>query len=107
MNDLQPWPARNRLSRWAVVPYLLTADLVNTAVSAYLCFSGRLLYPSYASEPKLFDMTPLTDQIAAGAEDGPVLGSLIFLIPLTLISFRMLSGKITPGAITPHLAQRL
>jgi putative membrane protein len=45
---LAPWPASARWPRWTVIPYLLTADVVNTIVSATLAFSGRVLYPCYA-----------------------------------------------------------
>ena len=45
---VQPWPSRARWPRWAMVPYLLIADLQNTALSAILVFSDRVLYPSYS-----------------------------------------------------------
>ena len=37
---VQPWPARRRLNSWMIIPYLLTSDVVNTGLSAFLCFSG-------------------------------------------------------------------
>ena len=42
------WPSRPRWPRWAMVPYLLLADLQNTVLAALLVFSDRVLYPSYA-----------------------------------------------------------
>ena len=45
---VQPWPSRPRWPRWAMIPYLLVADLQNTALAAMLVFSDRVLYPSYA-----------------------------------------------------------
>src|SRR5271166_3327561 len=36
---VQPWPSRAQWPRWAMVPYLLVADLQNTALSAILVFS--------------------------------------------------------------------
>jgi hypothetical protein len=50
-----------------LIPYLLLADVVNTGVSAFLCFSGRLLYPSYGEIPRPFGLSALNDQVAAGA----------------------------------------
>jgi putative membrane protein len=47
---IQPWPSPSRASRWAMLPYLVGADLVNTALAASLTFSGRVIYPSYASD---------------------------------------------------------
>ena len=46
---VQPWPSRAQWPRWAMVPYLLIADLQNTALSAVLVFSDKILYPSYAT----------------------------------------------------------
>jgi len=78
---IQPWPSRSRWSRWLVLPYIVAADIVNTAISASLAFGSRVFYPTYASVPRIFDLSPLADQMAAGAEMW-VLGSLISLIPL-------------------------
>lgn len=91
-NILEPWPTHNPWPRWTLVPYLLAADLVNTGVSAYLCFAGRILYPSYAHASGIFGLSALDDQIAAGTEMW-VLGSLIFLIPVAVLSFRLLSTQ--------------
>jgi cytochrome c oxidase assembly factor CtaG len=77
---IEPWPCRFRRSSWFVVPYLLFADLVNTGLSAFLCFAGRLIYPSYDHTPRLFGFNPLNDQIAAGALMW-VFGSIIFVVP--------------------------
>ena len=78
---VQPWPSHSAQSRWFVIPYLLFADLVNTGVSAFLCFSGRLLYPSYGDIPRPFGLSALGDQITAGAFMW-VCGSTVFLLPL-------------------------
>ena len=64
---IAPWPYRQHGSRWLLIPYLLLADMVNTGLSAFLCFSGRLLYPSYGAIPRPFGLSALNDQIAAGA----------------------------------------
>jgi cytochrome c oxidase assembly factor CtaG len=89
---LAPWPSRPRWSRWMVVPYLLTADLVNTIVSGVLAFSGKVLYPTYAHVERLFWWTPLQDQILAGSEMW-VLNSLVFLVPVAAIVIRLLSPR--------------
>jgi putative membrane protein len=87
---IQPWPGRFSGSRWMLLPYLLGADVINTAISALLCFSGRVLYPSYAEQPRLFEISPLGDQAAAGALMW-VLGSIVFLIPAMYITLKLLS----------------
>jgi putative membrane protein len=88
---LQPWPTRRRFNSWMIIPYLLTADLVNTGLSAFLCFSGRLLYPSYALADRPYGLDALKDQIAAGAFMW-VFGSLVFLAPAIYLTARFLTN---------------
>lgn len=95
---LQPWPARARWPRWTVIPYLLSSDILNTILSATLAFSGKILYPSYALAPRICSLTPLKDQVAAGAEMW-VLNSSVMLIPAFAITIHLL----TPRALRhPH-----
>jgi cytochrome c oxidase assembly factor CtaG/ferredoxin len=89
---LQPWPSRARWSRWAMVPYLVTADLVNTALSAFLAFSGSVLYPTYATAPRIFGLSAMQDQAAAGAFMW-VVGSAIYLVPAIGITLSLLSRR--------------
>ena len=60
------WPARSPWPRWAMIPYLLLADLQNTALSAILTFSDRVIYPAYASVPRIVTISALQDQAVAG-----------------------------------------
>jgi len=92
---IRPWPSRYTSSQWLLLPYLLSADIVNTAVSAMLCFSGRVLYPSYAEESHLLAISPLADQAAAGALMW-VFGSIVFLVPAMYITMRLLSSPQRP-----------
>lgn len=89
---IAPWPFRQRGSRWLLLPYLLLADIVNTGVSASLCFSGKLLYPSYAVVPRLFGLSAMNDQIAAGAFMW-VMGSMMYLIPAMIVTVQLLSPR--------------
>ncbi|MGC2298601.1 MAG: cytochrome c oxidase assembly protein [Acidobacteriaceae bacterium] len=102
---IAPWPYRERGSRWLLLPYLVLADLVNTGLSAFLCFSGRLLYPTYGAIPRLFGLSALNDQIAAGAFMW-VMGSMVFLIPAMLITVQLLSPRrarvMAQGMATAH-----
>lgn len=87
-----PWPSRSTWSRWMLLPYLLLSDIINTALSAALCFTGRLLYPSYGEIARPFGIGALPDQVAAGAFMW-VFGSTVFLIPAAIITVRLLSGR--------------
>jgi cytochrome c oxidase assembly factor CtaG len=89
---IAPWPYQPRGSRWAVIPYLLGADAVNTALSAFLCFSNKVLYPSYAAQPRLFGISAMNDQIAAGALMW-VMGSMFYLIPGMAVTLQILSPR--------------
>jgi cytochrome c oxidase assembly factor CtaG len=91
-----PFPARPRFARWLLLPYLILADVLNTALSALFTFSDRLLYPHYAEVPRLWDITPLQDQATAGVLMW-VPGALVFLAPLVFIGHGLLRGQ--PRAI--------
>jgi len=88
---IRPWPSHNRRSRWLILPYLVSADFVNTGLSAFLTFCGRVVYPTYAAVPRIYDITPLSDQSAAGAEMW-VLGSLPFLVPAAGITLQLIAA---------------
>ena len=96
---IRPWPAAERWSGWALVPYLLVADGANSVVAAFMVFSGRLLYPSYAGLPRLDGISPLDDQIIAGALMW-VPGSILFLLTAIAIVIRALKPHTLtqPGA---------
>jgi putative membrane protein len=89
---IRPWPSRQIKSQLLLIPYLACADLVNTGVSAFLCFSGRLIYPSYAEVQRPFALSAINDQIAAGAFMW-VFGSLVFLVPVAAIVGHALSPR--------------
>lgn len=89
---VQPWPSRPHWPRWAIIPYLLLADIQNTALAGFLSFSERVLYPTYQNAPRLGDLTPLQDQAGAGAVMW-VPGSISFLVPAGMIAFQYLSPK--------------
>lgn len=91
---LAPWPAKRVWPAWTMIPYLLSADVLNTIVCALLMFSGRIFYPSYAGADRITTLTPLQDQVAAGGEMW-VLNSAIFLGFAALITFNLLAGSRT------------
>jgi cytochrome c oxidase assembly factor CtaG/ferredoxin len=64
---VQPWPSVPRWHGWTIPAYLLCADIVTTVLAAILCFSDRLIYPAYATAPRLFGISALGDQVTAGA----------------------------------------
>jgi cytochrome c oxidase assembly factor CtaG/ferredoxin len=89
---IQPYPWVARTPRWMILPYLFLADFQNTALSAFLIFYERELYPTYETVPRISGLTPLEDQAAAGAVMW-VTGSIFFLIPVGLITIELLSAR--------------
>ncbi|HEY5743060.1 MAG TPA: cytochrome c oxidase assembly protein, partial [Terrimicrobiaceae bacterium] len=88
---IQPWPSRPYWPRWAMVPYLLLADLQNTVLAGFLTFYDGIAYRTYANAPRV-GMNPLDDQSAAGAIMW-VPGSIAFLVPAALIAVQFLSPQ--------------
>ena len=86
---IRPWPAGARYPGWIMLPYLVGADIVNTALSAFLAFCGRPVYWYYAEQPNPFHVSLMADQVT-GAVIMWVVGSLVFLIPAVVITISLL-----------------
>jgi len=81
------WPSHPVWPRWAMIPYLVLADLVNTGLSAVLSFSDHVLYPTYQLAPRLWGISALGDQATAGAIMW-VPGSIAFLLPALMLGMQ-------------------
>ena len=102
---IQPYPWVARTPRWLILPYLFLADFQNTALSAFLIFCDRVVYPTYATVPRITSLNPLEDQAAAGAIMW-VAGSVFFLIPVGLITIELLSTRPrVDGGKRAHIAK--
>ena len=99
---IEPGSIKRRWPQWTIIPYLLSADIVNTALSAFFVFSGRLLYPAY-STVHLSGVSAQDDQILAGGIMW-VPGSLVYLLPAFVFAMRVVAGpprrRAISGAIT-------
>ncbi|MEI9975835.1 MAG: cytochrome c oxidase assembly protein [Ignavibacteriota bacterium] len=91
------WPSYPVEPRWAMIPYLALADVVNTALSAVLTFSDRPIYPSYQLAPRLWGISALSDQATAGVIMW-VPGSIAFLVPAVVLGMRLLEPVRRPTA---------
>ena len=85
---IQPWPTKARALTWGLIFYLVSADVVNTMLSAFLAFCDRPVYVFYLHQPNPFGVSPLQDQVL-GAVIMWVLGSLAFLLPAMVIAVRL------------------
>ena len=98
---IRPWPAKMNYPGWYMLPYLAGADVVNTALSAFLAFCGQPVYSYYIEHPNDFGIAPVADQVT-GAVIMWVIGSVVFLVPVMLITFRLLqrNSKLHPQRMT-------
>jgi putative membrane protein len=87
---IQPWPSTPRWPRWAMPLYLFSATLPCDALSGFLSFCDRVVYPSYISAPGVFGLSPLEDQECAAALMW-VAVTFIFLVPAFLVTLKILS----------------
>lgn len=105
---VQPWPSHPVWPRAALLPYLAFAGLQTTAFSAVFAFSGRVFYPAYAELPRLWGITALDDQAAAGAVMW-VPASLVLLVTMACVVVTMLepSGIVRPPPARPPFRARV
>src|SRR6267142_3047551 len=76
--------------RWSMPLYLFLGTLPCDILSAFLTFCGRVVYPSYVSTARIFDLSPLQDQECAGALMW-VCVTFAYLISAVLIIMHILS----------------
>jgi putative membrane protein len=86
----QPWPSVARWPRWSIPLYLFCATLPCDALSAFLAFCDRVIYPSYLSAPRLLNMSPLEDQQFAAVMMWTCV-TIIFLVPAVIVTMQLLS----------------
>jgi len=87
---VEPGPGKSHWPRWTAIPLLLAGDIVNTVLSAFFVFSGRVLYPAYEAV-RASRMGAQEDQTLAGLIMW-VPGSIIYLLPALVIAVRLLSS---------------
>jgi len=78
--------------RWGVPLYLFLATLPCDALSAFLTFCGRVVYPHYLYAPRIFDISALADQEFAGALMW-VWVTFAYLAPAAMVTIRLLSPQ--------------
>jgi cytochrome c oxidase assembly factor CtaG len=89
---VQPWPSTAKWPRWSVPLYLFLATLPCDALSAFLAFSDRVVYPAYLSAPRHFGLSVLQDQQCAGALMWLCV-TIAYVIPAAVITTNELSPR--------------
>ena len=87
---IQPFPSVAKWPRCSIPLYLFLATLPCGALGAFLTFCDRVLYPSYATAPAIFNVSPLDDQVFAGALMW-VFGTLVYALPAVILTVGLLS----------------
>jgi putative membrane protein len=87
---IRAWPSLATRPRWFVPLYLFLATLPCDALSAFLTFCGRVVYPHYVSVHGFFDISALGDQEMAGALMW-IWVTFAYLVPAAAVTIRMLS----------------
>ena len=87
---IRPWPSHAAWPQWSVPLYLFLATLPCDALSAFLTFCNRLVYPHYLSVRPRFGLSPLADQALAGALMW-VWVTFAYLVPAAVVTVRALS----------------
>jgi cytochrome c oxidase assembly factor CtaG len=76
--------------QWSMPLYLFLGTLPCDILSAFLTFCGRVVYPSYVSAARIWNLSPLQDQECAGALMW-VCVTFAYLIPAVVITMQILS----------------
>lgn len=83
---LSPLPELPRLNYPLQMLYLFVQSLVPAIIAAFITFSDRVIYPWYAAAPRIWDISPLTDQQMGGLIM-KIVGGFALWIPATIIFF--------------------
>jgi putative membrane protein len=87
---IRPWPSQAQWPQWSIPVYLFLATLPCDALSAFLTFCGRVVYPHYLHQQRSLNFSALQDQEAAGALMW-VFVTFVYLIPAVVATIQLLS----------------
>jgi cytochrome c oxidase assembly factor CtaG len=93
---IQPWSSISRSPKWSLPLYLFLATLPCDALSAFLTFCGRVVYPSYLSASNPFGISALQVQEWAGVLMWVSI-TFIYMVPALALTVRILSPAAPPG----------
>jgi len=84
---LSPLPELPRLSYPGQMLYLFLMTIPMSLVSVAIAYSGSILYPAYASAPRVTRLSPMEDQMLGGLTMW-IPGGLYFFAVISVIFFR-------------------
>ena len=89
---LSPMPELPRLSYPGQMLYSFVMTLPMTVLSVFIVYANHVLYPAYASAPRLWGLSPLEDQRLGGLVMW-IPGGLFFYLLITLIFFKWAASE--------------
>jgi putative membrane protein len=84
---VSPLPEMPPLSPPGQMLYLFVQSLVPTIPASFLTFGHTLLYPVYGTFPRIWGVSPLTDQLIAGLAMKIIGGAILWTV-LAVVFFR-------------------
>ena len=87
---IQPWPSASHSPKWSLPLYLFLATLPCDALSAFLTFCDRVVYPSYLATSRPFPISAIQDQEWAGVLMWVCI-TFIYMAPALVLTVRLLS----------------
>jgi putative membrane protein len=94
---LSPVPSLPRLPYAGQMLYCFLMSIPMSIVSVCIVYAGNVLYPAYASAPRIAGLSPLEDQRVGGLIMW-IPGGLFFVVLMTVIFFRWASRYDAEGA---------
>jgi putative membrane protein len=91
---VRPWPSAASGTQWSVPVYLFLATIPCDALSAFLTFCDRIVYPHYVSTHWSLTISSLADQERAGALMW-VWVTFIYMAPAAVTTMRLLSPQVS------------
>src|SRR2546428_375315 len=98
MPIVSPLPELPRLPYPAMVLYLFLQSVIPTVLGGLITFADGVLYPTYASAPRVWGMSALEDQQWGGLIMW-IPGAFVYLTALTVVWFVWFEGKEKVGEI--------
>ena len=84
---ISPLPELPRLSYPLQMLYLFLLSIPMSVVAIFIAYASDVLYPAYASAPRLWGITPLTDQFIGGLIMW-IPGGLFFVAIISVVFFK-------------------
>ena len=84
---LSPLPELPRLSYPGQMLYLFLLSIPMAIVSVYISYADTILYPMYASAPRIWGISPMNDQMIGGLIMW-IPGGLFFYTIISIVFFR-------------------